>query len=78
MITKNDLETGKEFKLKHDTGVFLYYSHLKMLGYFKLGKKDSYFDVVEFNNEGFHIANPYVEGVFIYYEFNQFDLCTPI
>ena len=78
MITENDFVECKKFKLKHDTGVFIYDNDGGALFYQKEGKKDSWFDVVEISNEGFHIEYPYVEGLFIYYEFNQFDLCTPI
>lgn len=73
MITINDFKNGNSFKLKHDTGEFSLNNNQDYIVYKNKEKeKEYYYSVVEISETGFHIANPYVEGAFIYYEFNQF------
>lgn len=78
MITKNDFEKGMSFKLRHDTGKFIYNYDDHEIIYKKEGKGKTLHPVIGIGSEGFHVANPFAEGVFIYYEFKQFDLCKTI
>ena len=74
MITQQDFEQGKQFKLKLDTGIFWFELEENILNYEKDGKNNCEYTVITIDDKGFILVNPFKENFFIYYEYESFNL----